>query len=148
MKNIVIAVVVLLSFTTTFAQQGKTVGQHLFDMFPKEMPEYIRQNSKKVPVTKKLQKEQYRFFNQDTSFIGSLRLGDTVLIYDNQPWLSLVTRYMIEPVTSVNANAAVKKTRMARKRRPINPQTQQVLLQVGTQAAQQLFWQISQRQRW
>jgi hypothetical protein len=148
MKQIIIAVVVLLISATTFAQQEKTVEQHLLDAFPKEMPEYVRQNSKIIPVNKKLQKEQYRFFNRDTSFIGSLRLGDTVLIYNNQPWFTMVKRYMVEPVTNtvpVVKVVKVKQPKQPRQRRPMNPQTQQAILQVGSQLTNQIFWQMRQR---
>jgi hypothetical protein len=130
--------VVLLSFNTFAQGDPYNIDKHLASVFPKQMPSFVRQNSKPVAVNKKMQKTQYLFSGTESG-VGYLREGDTVLVFRGQPWLSLGTGLYIGPIPQL-AKAPCE-------RRPMSPETQQVILQAGAQAAQQIFWRMSQ-QRW
>ena len=114
MKKIFIAVVVLLSFNTIFAQGSKDpqLETFLLRVFPKVMPSIVMDSTNQKTISKEeaVESEQYLFtFRNGAKNIEGLRQGEKIALYDGIIFYSFTRDAFIEPATK-KVNQAFKET--------------------------------------
>lgn len=89
--------ILILSFiftTTANAQQGisEETKKFIIQTFPGYMPEYVLNNAENIAITEKYARkhdDQYQYVDlKGNGYNGSLRVGDTVLVFKHQAFFS------------------------------------------------------------
>jgi PDZ domain-containing secreted protein len=93
---------IILSFNS-FAQNQQQINNFLIQSFPQYMVDYVLKNSETVAVTedyaKKNRKQNYQYTNlQGIGYNGSLRIGDTLIVFNDQAFYSNGQKLFMTPI--------------------------------------------------
>ncbi len=140
--------------SNSFAQQlDKNFEAFLLQKFPEYLPSYVVANATQVAVTKKMTKRKYNLFDikKDAWTQGKLRIGDTVVVFNDKPFFAIKQRMFIGLKVGKEKNKtsriAQKTPRAPRQRKPLDPQVVQVGVQFSQQVLSGVLWKIQTRQR-
>ncbi len=131
MKLFISILVSLITFTANVNAQA-TVEQKSFlaQIFPKDMPDHVLKNTEIVPVTKKYVKKHNEVYLHDDLkgkvYQGYVREGDTLLVFNGQPYFSAGQNLFMTPVVEQKVAKQKKMPKTAEQRQ----QTNQVVGQV------------------
>ncbi len=117
MKLFISILVSLIIFATSVnAQLAKDKRDLLIQLFPNATPEFVVKEAKLQPVDedfiKKQKNKSYQYLA--TSYKLGVLKGDTVLVYDNQPFYSLNQSSFMFPVIEQKVKKAPKQKRAPR----------------------------------
>jgi hypothetical protein len=93
---------VIISFNS-FAQNQQQINNFLIQSFPQYMVDYVLKNSETVAVTedyaKKHKKQTYQYTDLvGNGYNGSLRIGDTLMVFNDQPFHSNGQKLFMTPI--------------------------------------------------
>lgn len=140
----------ILVFTVSAQQIDKTLENFLLGKFPEYLPSHVAAHAKVVPVTKKDTKKTYYLFDTKTSTwsSGKLRIGDSVVVFNNKPFLTISQRLFVGDEISKQSNKTAATQKRSRERRPMNPQVVQVGAQIGQQVLSGVIWRMQTTRRY
>jgi hypothetical protein len=120
MKKFFLSLIILISFT--FAANTQTTMEQksfLARVFPKDMPDHVLKNTEVVPVTKKYAKKHNDVYLHDdlkgNTYPGYIREGDTLLVFNSQPYFSIGQNVFMVPVDE-QKTAKIKTPKTAEER--------------------------------
>jgi hypothetical protein len=119
MNKFFYSLVILISLVATVNAQTVEQKTFLAGIFPKDMPDHVLKNTKIVPVTAKYAKKHNDVYLHDdlqggNVYPGYVREGDTLLVFNGQPYFSKGQGVFMKPVPEQNTAKAPKQKRAPR----------------------------------
>lgn len=129
-------VVVCFSFVTADAQVTDQQKAFILQAFPEYMPEYVIQNTEVVAVTTKYTKKhktlfQYVELSKGVIYKGSVRIGDTLMVFNGNPFYSKGQGLWMYPIFVQKKIAKVQRAPKSPEQKAQNAQLIGSLFTVG-----------------
>lgn len=134
MKKFFYIIISLFFVTNASAQVTDQQKQFIIQTFPGYMPEHVLQNAEVVAVDKKYAKKHDGKYDHDNLqgaiYQGTLRIGDTVLVFNNRAFYSKGQNVFMRPSLE-QKTAKAPKVQKSPEQRAQNAETLSKILQTG-----------------